>query len=179
MRSRTGIVGTFGLALVLLAGAGPVAHALTERATAEMKARDGRDLGRIKLLETTAGLLLHLRLRGLPPGPHGFRIHEVGKCEGDFESAGGIHNPLSAKHGFLNEGGAMAGDLPNIHASATGEIEVEMLAPFVTITKDSEDTLFDGDGAALIITERADDYRTDPHGNAGARIACGVIVRTK
>lgn len=179
MRSSIGILGTCGLTLTLLVGSAPGVHALTERAVAEMKGRDGRDLGRIKLLETTAGLLLQLRLKGLQPGPHGFHIHEVAKCEGDFESAGGIHNPLNAKHGFLNEEGAMAGDLPNIHASATGDIEVEMLAPFVTITKDSEDTLFDGDGAALIIHEKADDYQTDPHGNAGPRIACGVIVRTK
>lgn len=179
MRLRTGTVGACGLTLVLLGLQTGPALALTERATAEMRGRDGRELGRIKLLETAVGLLLQLRLKGLPPGPHGFHIHEVGKCEGDFESAGGIHNPLNAKHGFLNEEGAMAGDLPNIHASATGDVETETLAPFVTIVKDSEDTLLDPDGSALVIHERADDYQTDPHGNAGARIACGVIVRTK
>lgn len=178
MRSSFRIVGACALATVLDLGIAPPAGALNERATVEMKGRDGRDLGRVKLLETTVGILLHLRLKGLPPGPHGFHIHEIGRCEGDFESAGGIHNPLGAKHGFLNEEGAMAGDLPNIHATASGEVEVEVLAPFVTITKDSEDTLFDADGASLIIHEKADDYLTDPLGNSGARIACGVIVRS-
>jgi superoxide dismutase, Cu-Zn family len=155
------------------------AAAIGERSGADIKSRDGRDLGKLKIVETSAGLLIRLRLKGVPPGAHGVHIHEFGKCEGDFESAGGIINPLGNKHGFLTEEGPMAGDLPNIHVPANGEVDVEFHAPFLTQAKDSEDTLLDADGAALVIKERADDYLTDPAGNSGARIACGVIAPLK
>ncbi|MEQ1616526.1 MAG: superoxide dismutase family protein [Hyphomicrobiaceae bacterium] len=170
------------LALSSLAGLLAVSgtsHALGEKARAEMKSRDGRDLGRVKLTETTSGVLLRLRLKGLPAGSHGFHIHENGKCEGDFESAGAIFNPLGAKHGYLNDEGPMVGDLPNLFVQSNGEIEVDFLSPFATLTKDAEDTLIDANGAALVIFEKADDYTADPEGNSGGRIACGVIVATK
>lgn len=162
---------------ILFAGMAPDAAA--EKARAEMKSRDGRDLGRIKLQETTSGVLLNVKLKGLTGGAHGFHIHEFGKCEGDFESAGGIFNPLGAKHGYLNDEGPMVGDLPNLIVPSTGEIEVEFVSPFATLSKDAEDALIDANGAALVVFEKPDDYTTDPHGNAGARIACGVIVAVK
>ena len=155
------------------------AHAVGEKAFADIKLRDGRELGRIKLYETTAGVLLRVKLKGLPGGVHGFHIHESGKCEGDFESAGGILNPLGAKHGFLNDEGPMIGDLPNLFIPPTGELEIDLISPFATLTKDVEDTLLDSDGATLVIFERADDYKSEPMGNAGARIACGVITAHK
>jgi Cu-Zn family superoxide dismutase len=162
----------------VLAASGP-AHALGEKAQAEMKSRDGRDLGRIKLTETTSGILLRVRLKGLPAGAHGFHIHEQGKCEGDFESAGAIYNPLGAKHGYLNDEGPMVGDLPNLIVPANGEIEVDFVSPFATLSKDAEDTLIDSNGAAFVIFEKNDDYTSDPDGAAGTRIACGVIIATK
>ena len=152
------------------------ALALGEKAHVDIKSRDGREFGKAKLTETSAGILIRLHLKGLPPGVHGIHIHETGKCEGNFDSAGGILNPLGNKHGFLNEDGPMAGDLPNIFVPVSGELEIEMLGPFVTLSKESEDGLHDADGAALIIFERADDYMTEPGGNAGARIGCGVII---
>ena len=155
------------------------AHAVGEKAQAEMRMRDGRDIGKIKLTETTSGILLRIRLKGLPSGTHGFHIHEQGKCEGDFESAGVIYNPLVAKHGYLNDEGPMVGDLPNLMVPSSGEIEVDFISPFATLAKDAEDTLLDANGASFVIFEKADDYSTDPHGNAGARIACGVIMATK
>jgi superoxide dismutase, Cu-Zn family len=164
--------------LVVLLSAFP-AHAVGEKAHAEMRSRDGRELGRIKLQETTTGVLLRIKLKGLPGGTHGFHIHEFGKCEGDFESAGGIFNPLGAKHGYLNDEGPMVGDLPNLIVPSSGEIEVEFVSPFATLSKDAEDTLIDSNGATLVIFEKSDDYTTDPVGNAGARIACGVIVAGK
>lgn len=150
-----------------------------EKARADMKLRDGREIGRVKLQETTSGVLLNVKLKGLTGGTHGFHIHEIGKCEGDFESAGGIFNPLGAKHGYLNDEGPMVGDLPNLIVPSTGEIEVEFLSPFATLSKDAEDALIDANGAALVIFEKPDDYTTDPNGNAGSRIACGVIVAVK
>lgn len=160
------------------AAAEPV-HAVGEKAHADMRTRDGRELGRIRLIETTAGVLLKVKLKGLNPGGYGFHIHELGKCDGDFESAGSIFNPLGAKHGFFNNEGPMVGDLPNLIVGSTGEVEVDLLSPFVTLSKDAEDTLIDPNGAALVIFERPDDYATDPLGNAGARLACGVIIGGK
>jgi superoxide dismutase, Cu-Zn family len=151
----------------------------SEKAAADMRTRDGRELGRIRLHETSSGVLLRIKLKGLAPGPHGFHIHEFGKCEGDFESAGGIFNPLGAKHGYLNDEGPMVGDLPNLIVPASGEIEVEFLSPFATMAKDAEDTLLDTNGSSLVIFEKADDYKSDPSGNAGSRIACGVIAAAK
>lgn len=165
--------------LVGLACGGGGAHALGEKAQAEIKARDGRDLGRVKFVETTSGVLLRVRLKGLPAGRHGFHIHENGSCEGEFESAGAIYNPLGAKHGYLNDEGPMVGDMPNLIVPASGEIEVDFVSPFATLSKDAEDTLIDANGAAIVIFEKPDDYTSDPEGNAGARIACGVILATK
>jgi superoxide dismutase, Cu-Zn family len=165
--------------LVGVAGGSGYAQALGEKAQAEMKSRDGRDLGRVKLTETTSGVLLRVRLTGLPAGKHGFHIHEHGKCEGDFASAGAIFNPLGAKHGYLNDEGPMVGDLPNLIVPANGEIEIDFVSPFATLSKDAEDTLIDSNGASLVIFEKADDYTADPEGNAGMRIACGVIIATK
>jgi superoxide dismutase, Cu-Zn family len=155
------------------------AAAVGEKAFAEMRGRDGRELGRIRLYETTAGVLMRIKLKGLAPGAHGFHIHEVGKCEADFESAGGILNPLGAKHGYLNDEGPMVGDLPNLIVPASGDIEVEFLSPFATLAKDAEDTLLDNNGSALVIFEKPDDYTTDPLGNTGARLACGAITTLK
>ena len=153
--------------------------AIGERAIADLKGRDGRDHGRIELIETTAGVLLRLKLKALPPGPHAIHVYEFGKCEGDFKSAGGIYNPLGAKHGYLNDEGPMAGDLPNIHANNAGEVEAEIFTPFVTLARDGQESLADADGAAIIVKEKADDHRTDPAGGSGARIACGAVVPTK
>ena len=168
--------------LVVVAAAGclsTLAYAIGEKAHADMRTRDGRELGRVRLLETTSGVLVRIKLKGLTPGVHGLHIHESGKCEGDFESAGAIFNPLGAKHGYLNDEGPMVGDLPNLIIPASGEVEVEFLSPFATLSKDAEDTLIDNNGSALILFEQADDYRSDPLGNTGGRLACGVITQAK
>ena len=161
----------------LLAAAAVVSpvYAVGEMAQAEVKSRDGKDLGKIRVIETTAGVLIRVKLKGLTPGSHGFHITGIGKCEGDFESAGPIYNPLGAKHGFLNAEGPMAGDLPNLVVPASGEVEMDLVSAFVTLNKESEDSLLDNDGAAFIIHEKPDDYKADPQGNSGARIACGVF----
>jgi Cu-Zn family superoxide dismutase len=113
---------------------------------------------------------------GLPPGVHALHLHQTGKCEPPFGSAGGHFNPLGKKHGLLNAEGPHAGDLPNVHVGADGRLEVELFAPGVALAG-GPNALFDDDGAALVLHQNADDYTADPAGNAGPRIVCGVIVR--
>jgi len=151
------------------------AMALGEAASAKVKLASGTDAGVITLIETNAGILIVYDLQGLPAGPHAIHVHETGKCEGDFTSAGGIHNPLGAGHGYLSEEGPMSGDLPNIHAGADGKAKGEFLSSLLSLNKETEDSIFDSDGSAFVLFETADDYMTDPEGGAGARIACGVI----
>ncbi|MEQ1651572.1 MAG: superoxide dismutase family protein [Hyphomicrobium sp.] len=151
------------------------AFAVGETATATIKLANGTDAGTVTFTEGTAGVLLKFELKGLTPGAHAVHVYETGKCEGDFSSAGGIYNPLGAKHGFLHDEGPMAGDLPNIHAGVDGAVTAEILSPFLTLSTEAEESLFDGDGAAIIIQEKADDYEADPDGGAGARVGCGVI----
>lgn len=163
------------LALLMAPLASSPAEAMGERATAELKDRGGKSLGTVELVETMAGVLMSVRLKGLPPGPHGFHIHDTGKCDGDFASAGAIYNPLGAKHGFLNEEGPMAGDLSNLIAGPAGDVDVEILSPFVTLNKAAEESIFDANGSSIVVFEKADDHQSEPEGNAGARIACGVV----
>lgn len=161
--------------LMLLHGAAPAFALGGEAAVAKVKLADGTDAGTISLSETNAGILIKFDLRGLSPGPHAIHVHETGKCEGDFASAGAIHNPLGAGHGYLNAEGPMNGDLPNIHAGADGKAQGEILSQLINLSRESEDSIFDTDGASFVLFEKPDDYLTDPEGEAGARIACGVI----
>ena len=168
---------TFSAAAALgLAAFTQTAFAVGEKATAAMKLTDGKDAGTVTLTEATAGVILRFELKGLAPGPHAVHVHETGKCDGDISGAGGIYNPLGAKHGFLNDEGPMAGDLPNIYASADGTVVAEVLSPFLTLSKDAEETLFDSDKTSIVIAAGADDYESEPDVSASARIACGVII---
>jgi superoxide dismutase, Cu-Zn family len=172
MKLRT--IGAATLAMLLVAAADR-AGAMGEKAVAELKLANGTSAGTVTLTEIAAGVMLKFDLKGLPPGPHALHVHEVGKCEGDFSSAGGIYNPLGAKHGFLDEEGPMAGDLPNVVAAADGTALAEVLSPYLHLSKETDDTLFDTDGSSLVLYEKADDYQTDPEGGGGTRIACGVL----
>ena len=138
---------------------------------------DGKDLGTALLTETAHGVLITADLTGLAPGVHGFHIHTTGKCEAPFTSAGGHFNPGNVMHGFGAKG-THAGDMPNIHIAADGTGEVEILDSLVTLSPGAN-SLIDKDGSALVIHASADDYMTDPSGNSGARIACGVILLDK
>jgi superoxide dismutase, Cu-Zn family len=149
---------------------------LTAKAT--LKGADGADMGTVTLTEAAAGgVLLSAELTGLPPGPHGFHIHETGTCEPPFESAGGHYNPTGAEHGFLAVGGPHAGDMPNIHVPDSGALTVDVLNTLVSLEEGAPETLFDDDGSAILVHADADDYQGQPSGHAGDRIACGVIER--
>jgi Cu-Zn family superoxide dismutase len=145
-------------------------------AKAELKAADGKVMGQAMLRETPNGVLVSVELTGVPPGVHAFHIHAVGMCEGpQFLSAGGHFAPGGTQHGLLARMPAHAGDLPNVHVPADGRVSFEVLAP-VTLAA-GERSVFDADGAAVMLHAGPDDYTTDPAGNAGGRIACGVITR--
>lgn len=172
------IAGTMGFIFALHAAGVPGAaesdaSSQTE-ATAALKDAEGNNVGSVALKQGPHGTLLHARLTGLPPGTHAIHVHTVGACEPpDFESAGGHYNPDQQQHGYFNNKGIHAGDLPNIHVPESGTLEAEFFSERLKLSED----LFAGDGTALVIHSDADDYHTDPAGNAGGRIACGVIER--
>jgi Cu-Zn family superoxide dismutase len=130
-------------------------------------------VGTVTLQQTPHGALVHAKLMNLPAGTHAFHVHAIGKCEPPFKSAGGHFNASGQKHGILSEAGMHAGDMPNIHISPSGALEIEVLAAGVHL----DDQLFDADGSAIVMHQGADDYKTDPAGAAGPRITCGVIQR--
>jgi Cu-Zn family superoxide dismutase len=160
----------------LLLGAAVASPALAaDAATAVLKDASGKEVGSAVLTATPSGVLISLTLTDAPPGEHAFHIHAVGKCDPpDFKSAGPHFNPDETKHGLMNPEGPHAGDMPNLHVPEGGKLAVEILNPTVTLS--AESPLLDEDGAALVIHAAADDYKTDPAGNAGDRIACGVIT---
>jgi superoxide dismutase, Cu-Zn family len=150
------------------------AHA--QNAKAALKDSQGKDVGQVQLTQTPHGVLLKMTLKGAPPGERAFHIHAVGKCEPPFTSAGGHFNPGNHKHGMEAKEGAHAGDMPNLHIPASGELVIEIANPMISLVKGQPNSLFDADGSAIVIHAGADDYKSDPAGNAGDRIICGVVT---
>jgi superoxide dismutase, Cu-Zn family len=153
---------------------GPIAPS---GATASATLHDsvGRRVGSVMFSETYAGLLVQGWVSDLGLGTHGIHLHTVGKCDGpNFASAGGHFNPEQRAHGFKNQHGHHLGDLPNISTPAAGRLEFEFVIPDVTLR--GINPLLDADGASIVVHASADDLLTDPAGNSGARIACGVIT---
>jgi Cu-Zn family superoxide dismutase len=152
-----------------------VGSAAAQSAIAQLRDTNRQDVGTVSLLQTPAGVLLKLSLKGMPPGEHGLHIHAVGECEPpSFESAGPHFNPSNTHHGIM-AGPGHAGDMPNLHIPATGLLEVELVNAAITIDTDKPNSVFHPGGTAVVIHSGRDDYVTDPAGNAGNRIACGVI----
>lgn len=151
--------------------------AAAQVAKAALKDVSGNDVGIANLVQAGSGVLISLSLRGLPPGKHAFHVHAIGKCVPPFTTAGGHFNPGGRKHGLEAVDGAHAGDMPNLHIPSSGELQVELVNTMVTLTRGQPNSLFDGDGSAIVIHAAADDYKSDPAGNAGDRIACGVVVQ--
>ena len=162
---------------LLLVGTTAACETKAESARATLHDAQGQEVGKATLEETPNGVLIALDVSNIPAGPHAFHIHAVGKCEPPFKSAGGHFNPAHKQHGIENPKGMHAGDSPNLHVPASGKLETEVLATEVTLAGGKDNSLFDEDGSALVIHAGPDDYRSDPAGAAGPRIACGVITK--
>ena len=165
----------FAAATLALAGLLLVEPSHAQTAKASLKTADGKDAGGVTLTQTPHGVLLSLSLKGLPAGERAFHVHTVGKCEPPFTSAGGHFNPGGKKHGIVVGEGHHAGDMPNLHIPQNGELAVEVLNAAITLEKGKPNSVFHPGGTAIVIHAGKDDYRSDPAGNAGDRIVCGVI----
>ena len=166
------VLRTAGLAGALAAIAALPAAAQSAKAT--LKNADGKDVGTAQLTQAaTGGVLITLAVNNLPPGDHAFHVHAVGKCEPPFTSAGGHFNPGNKKHGMMAAEGQHAGDMPNLHVPPGGAVTVDLVNNAITLEKGKGPN--DANGLALIIHAGKDDYKTDPTGDAGGRIACGII----
>ena len=148
-----------------------------KKAKADLLNAKGAPVGTATFSEKANGVQLDLKVSNLPPGPHGFHIHAVGRCQApDFASAGPHFNPEGKQHGWDNPQGHHLGDLQNLNVGPDGKAKIRILVPGVTLGE-GPTSLFHEGGTALIIHAKPDDGKTDPAGNAGPRIACGVVIR--
>jgi superoxide dismutase, Cu-Zn family len=147
-----------------------------QKASADIMDAAGKKVGEAILEQRDGAVQISVTLTGVPPGPHAFHIHDVGKCDPPFESAGGHFNPTGKQHGKDNPNGPHAGDLPNLEVPPSGRVKVDVTVKDVSL-EGGRAALLDADGAALVVHESADDYKSDPAGSSGKRLACGVIRR--
>lgn len=175
MRWMTGMIG-LGAGVGLAGCTTMDAVPLDAVGEARLSFADGRPAGTATLLNDARGLRITVSATGMTRGAHGFHLHTVGKCEAPgFTSAGGHLNPDNRKHGTMAAGGAHLGDLPNLQIGAGGSGTATEVVPG---GPGALGAIFDADGTAVVVHAQPDDYRTDPTGNAGDRIACGVFSRT-
>ncbi len=166
-----------GVAVLLGGCAGLMAEKEPLSAGAALKDKDGKDVGAATLIQTDDGVRIAVTVYRLPPGTHGLHVHDVGLCTPpDFSSAGVHFNPGGKQHGRLNPAGPHAGDLPNLVVAASGEGGIDITTRGVTLGPAPTSLLGDR-GTSIVVHATADDEKTDPTGNSGGRIACGVITK--
>lgn len=153
--------------------AAAVPNIVPQTAIANLKTADGRDVGTVTATEVADGINISISATGMTEGDRGIHVHTTGKCDGPkFETAGGHWNPIGAKHGLSNPQGAHYGDMPNLTVASDGTGKMEYMIRDAGLAE-----MLDDDGAALVIHAGADDQMTDPAGDSGDRIACGVFGR--
>lgn len=146
-------------------------------AKAELHNNQGELVGLVSIGESRDGVRIVAHVHNLPPGYHGLHIHEVGKCDApDFKSAGEHFNPYGAQHGLKDPKGRHAGDLPNLLVAPDGTGVLVAYAPLVTL-RSGGNSLFHEGGTSFVVHSQLDDQLTDPSGNSGDRLACGVVTR--
>jgi Cu-Zn family superoxide dismutase len=145
------------------------------QATIQVRDAAGQVVGMVTLTEQADGVLVEGSFKGLPAGAHGLHFHTVGMCTPTFDAAGGPYNPTHRQHGFNNLHGVHAGDLRNLEIGADGRGTYRSITDRITLAPGAANTVYDADGTSLMMHATADDYRTDPSGNSGGRIACGVV----
>lgn len=149
------------------------------RAMATVIGLDGKPRGQVNFRVTRQGVLIEVFLKGLPPGVHALAIHSSGKCDAKtkFSSAGAhFSSDPKKRHGYMTKGGSHAGDLPNQVAASDGSLRASIITRQFSIGTGKK-SIFDADGASFVVHVRGDDYISQPAGNSGDRLACGVIRR--
>lgn len=181
---RISILLSTGLALALAACGSPgtdadpgdtatnaASAAEARRAVAMLRTAEGAAAGSVTATDTADGIAIALNVEGLEPGEHGVHVHMTGRCDPpSFESAGGHWNPTGARHGLESPEGAHAGDMPNLAVGQDGTGSLRF-----TLGAGTFDELLDADGSAFVVHAMRDDQVTDPSGESGQRIACGVF----
>lgn len=168
-------IATPALIALALTGCTTLDSSTTSLGTAELANAEGRAVGSALFSRRGAETSVRVTISGTPGAVHGMHLHAVGKCEAPFTSAGPHLNPGGHQHGKDNPQGAHLGDLPNVTIDKSGRGESSASLGLDAAAIDA--ALFDADGTAVVLHAAADDYRTDPSGNSGARIACGVLKR--
>ena len=173
---RAGVIPALLLvALVLAASPANGAQSPPALGFAEIWDSAGQLVGAASFQRVAEGVEIRARFRGLPPGAHGYHVHAVGRCDApSFSSAGEHFNPTEREHGLQSPRGHHLGDLPNLIVGEDGTASMTAIARFTTLAA-GEFSLFDIDGSSLLIHANADDEVTDPSGNSGDAIACGVL----